>query len=144
MGKEIEINTGKPHNMSKYKEPNKIEPAEKLDAYNVMHWEPETKRLMRLKANGTPGVATILTKATKIIEQNCLEQTGDSPQGHERWQCKPLKGNSLHYTILYRGDNGSYDCDCQGFTTKIKQGDVGNCSHIVALKQLKFIKEKNA
>jgi hypothetical protein len=107
-----------------------MEPPAKFDYHNVMFWEPESRRLMRITKTGRLVSATLLTKAKEFLMNDCI-----SLVERNKWVCKPIKGYNKHsYHITFR-DN--WTCDCQGF--KANQ----NCSHIIAVKQFEFINNHN-
>ncbi len=106
---------------------------------NVIYWEATSKEL---RMEGRFGKA-LLNKARKFLQNNCINKLNDT-----RWICMPIKNyNSTEHFIDLK--EKGFVCDCQGFNKKEKDYDEGNssikpiCSHIVAVKQYCFIKEKS-
>lgn len=95
---------------------------------NVMFWESESKELLRLKKNGDVKSATLLSKAKKFLENNCIEKISAS-----KWEIKPIK-NYNKTTYFVEDTNKGYTCTCQGFSR-----NSGFCSHILAVKQWIFM-----
>ena len=111
-----------------------VENPREIHYWNVMFWEPESQELIRLKKNGDKMAATMLTKAETFLMNKCIQKTSDG------FLCKPLEGyNKTTYSIKVN----PFSCNCQGFCSKVKKGEPGNCSHILAVKQFIFIEGYN-
>lgn len=109
------------------------EPPRKVDFHNVMYWEIKSKQLMELKKNGEKSPATMLSKAKKFLEHNCVEKVGNN-----EWIVKPIKGyNKTTYKIILSPNTNTWSCNCQGFK------NLDFCSHILAIKQHEFIETYN-
>lgn len=107
--------------------PATISPPERVNFRTVAFWEPRSQQLLALKENGDTEAVTLLTKAKKFLEYDCIERDG------ENWICKPIKGyNNTTYHIIEMGD--TLICDCQGYANK------QFCSHCLAVLQFDFIK----
>lgn len=108
-----------------------IEPPRVYTPKNVCYWEPESKQLVQYKKDGSKEAATLLKKAEIILENDCVEPRGTA------FAIKPIKGyNKTTYLIEEN------ECNCQGFQTKLKNGEKPNCSHLIALKQWRFIHDR--
>ena len=113
-----------------------FEPPREFTYKNVCYWEPESKKLMVAKSDGDTSAGTLLTKARKFLELNCIVKLSQA-----KWECRPLKGyNKTTYTIEMI--NNKLECNCQGYCTKQEKGEFPICSHIVAVNQLNFIETK--
>jgi hypothetical protein len=111
------------------------EPPKEFNYKNVIYWEPESRRLVRLSKLGDKQVATLLHKAQLFLELECIKKSGPN-----EYLCLPIKGyNKTTYKIEFK-DN-EWICNCQGYNSKLKSGEYANCSHIIAVKQWRFIKE---
>lgn len=69
-------------------------------------------------------------KASKFIENRCLDY---SPENKEFF-CKPLRGYNTRTYTLVNHNLGDFECNCQGYQSKLKKGEFPSCSHILALK----------
>jgi hypothetical protein len=111
-------------------ERTQISPPQVFDYRNVCFWEPESRRLIKLKQDGSKEAATLLSKAKKFLENNCIKRISQ-----QKWHCLPLEGyNSTTYLISFID---SWDCNCQGFSNN------QNCSHILAVKQYEYMEKQN-
>ena len=128
----VKVNAGetKPHIKDNV---SALEPPQSLKWHQVMYWEPKCKMLLVKKANGDTQAATMLSKAEKLLQYNCIEKIGNI------WKIKPIKGyNSTTYDI-HRGLNSSMDliCNCQGWSKN------GNCSHCLGVRMFEYMEEHN-
>lgn len=141
----------------------------RITPFNIMYWDPELKELVRLKEdikkeideletknadipfnNWSPydkekysslekhklSKATMANKAIKFLEFDCIERTENG------FICKPIPGyNQTTYTIKDLGE--VFECNCQGFQTKLKNDGVGDCTHCLAVKSFIFMEQYN-
>jgi len=112
-----------------------IEKPSRMEYWNVMYWCPESQELLRQKKDGSTEAATLLSKAETFLLNGCIERFGSL------FVCRPLKG---YNKTTYKIKSNPWVCDCQGFNSKIKNGETGNCSHILAVKQFIFMENYNA
>jgi len=105
---------------------------------NIAFHEPTSRRVRDEKKG-----RTILFKAKHFLENNCIVQRSAT-----EWGCLPIQDyNKKTYSIRLTTDG--FTCECQGFNKKLEDFDGGKsevvpiCSHILAVKQYCFIKEKN-
>ena len=104
-----------------------INPPEKFEAWNVMFWEPESKRLLQMKKEGDKNAAKLLKEARKIIEEECIKTIG-----YSKWRIYPTSG---HLEIVYLVTNGhEWTCNCKNYYKN------SNCAHIIAVKQFLFMR----
>lgn len=121
------------------------EPPRIMNTTIVQHHEPTSKNLLEMARDKIANTKTLLTKARKFLENNCIKRT---PYSITTWECYPIKYyNKTIYTI--RLTESGWLCTCQGFKKRLKDYSEGHsdikpiCSHILAVKQLNFIKEFN-
>ena len=71
-------------------------------------------------------------KVRRILEYGCLVPT------EEGWECLPIAGyNTRTYTITKNHHfECGWECNCQGFQSKVRKGKEPYCSHINALRIL--------
>ena len=123
--------------MKNKSDPYQIEPPEEFTYRNVMYWEPDSMELIKLKKDGSKQAATLLTKAEDFLLNDCIVRTNIG------WDCLPIEGyNSTTYHIFI-DQYSNFACNCQGFVSKVKNGEKGICSHIVAVKQFNFMEIHN-
>lgn len=124
-----------PTNMIKTNKRREIIKIEKPDVFtykNVIYWEPESQQLLRLKRDGSKEAGTLLKKAQDFLVFECIEEKDDG------FICKPIKGyNTKTYNII------NNQCNCQGFSTKLKNGEKPMCSHTLAVKLYLYVRRKN-
>jgi hypothetical protein len=71
-------------------------------------------------------------KARKLFELDCVEYNSLT----KSFICKPIAGyNHTTYTILRSKFSDRFECDCQGFQTKLKRDgwEEAICSHVAAV-----------
>jgi len=126
----------------------KVEPPYSYNSHNIVHWEPESKKLLVFSQymGGDPVKLEIkkhakswLAKAGTFLDNKCIEKK-------TRWKyiCKPLDGyNKTTYSIFINQDptGPEMECNCQGFQTKIQKGEEPFCSHCLAVKQFIHINQ---
>lgn len=102
---------------------------------NICYWEETSKEL---KFDKSKGATAMLSKAKHFLENNCIVEISEN-----EWRCKPIpKYNSTTYKIFMK--YGVFECSCQGYRKKLSEGVLNPiCSHILSVKQFKYIKEKN-
>jgi len=120
-----------------------------LNPKTVCYWEPSSKALMRLKrvrefkmANELTQddlkkqkeAVSLLTKAKDFLEMGCVEQIKA-----REYRVKPIKGYNKTTHIVYINPSGQKVCDCQGWNTKVRNGDKGSCSHCLAVSQFIYL-----
>ena len=69
-------------------------------------------------------------KIKKLIENKCIRYVGNNT-----YICLPIKGYNKTTYIIRRSDiyECGFECNCQGFQTKVKKGEYPICSHIGAV-----------
>ena len=106
----------------KYLPPNEFTPK------NVCYWSTTYKTFV--DELGKPKANVMKFKAIKFLENNCVTYSPESSS----FFVLPLKGyNKTTYEIKPIG-NGLFECNCQGYQTKLRQDQFPCCSHILALK----------
>lgn len=117
-----------------------FEPPREYAPSNIAFWEPISKEL---KQEGSKQSTTLISKAKKFLENNCVRQLSAT-----KWECLPIfRYNKTTYKIRLTIDG--WECNCQGFNKKLREFQEGHsdiqpiCSHILAVIQNKFIEEKN-
>jgi len=109
-----------------------IEKPVSFNPNNVMFWEPESQELISLKKDGSKQAGTLLNKAHRFLEEGCIQRIGNN-----QWVCHPIKG---YNKTIYRIElNTSFNCNCQGYQSKLRKGEKPICSHIIAVKQFEFM-----
>jgi hypothetical protein len=110
----------------------KIDPPVSVNFHTVCYWDPVSQTLLKKKENGDTEAATLLGKAKKFLEFNCVEKVNQ-----EEWTMLPIQGyNTTTYKIKLVGDQ--LVCNCQGFKTN------KYCSHCLAVTQYEFIEDYNS
>ena len=105
----------------------KIQPPEIYTFHNVMFWEPESKKLLRLKQPGQTEAGTLLKKAKSFLEFNCVERITEN-----LFRIKPIpKYNKTTYQVTWP----ELSCNCRGFANN------KFCSHCLAVRQYVFMRE---
>jgi hypothetical protein len=130
---------------------------------NVQYWSKHGKCLKQTQRH----------KALQFLEYDCLHYVGDDPEFESKYTfvCLPLNNensceveaengytkilvkksfpvnyNNSIYKI-YKNENGIFECNCQGWQTKAKRGEVGedgcHCSHVLSLFYAFKIKKFN-
>ncbi len=116
------------------------EPPREYTINNVVFWEPTSNQL-RLEKKGK----ALLTKAKNFLENNCIRRT---PQSLTSWEFLPIKDYNKTTHKIRLTEQG-WVCTCQGFNKSLKEFAEGHtdikpiCSHILAVKQLNFMRENN-
>jgi len=134
---------------------------EELTEDNVQYWDKHTKQLAKSQ----------VSKALKFVKYDCVKYVGDDPEFNHKYTfiVLPLNTESkvvvngkvfykkpypkdYNYNVykIYKREDGLWECNCQGWQTKFKKGDVRAdgvmCSHTLALmfafKLKKFGKNK--
>jgi len=103
-------------------DPDKIEPPQRMLFWNVIYWEPTSKRLLELGKNGDEKAASKLTKANKYVECDVIKETNDG------WDLQIENHNKKPVKV-----SKDMKCDCPGYHT------YGDCSHLLAVRQFLFI-----
>lgn len=105
-----------------------------ITVQNVQYWSQHTKELMHSQAE----------KAQKFVENNCYVYFGDG-----KFACNPIRGYNMRIYNLEK-KNGLWVCDCQGYVTKEKRGELKedgvNCSHLLGLMyafKIKYFQQLN-
>lgn len=105
---------------------------------NISFHEP-TSKLIKEQRKGK----SILFKAKIFLEKNCIISISDT-----EWNCMPIRDYNKKTHRIRLTEEG-FICDCQGFRDKFNTYEEGKsevipiCSHILAVKQFCFIREKN-
>jgi hypothetical protein len=120
---------------------------------NVQYWSKHAKALKHTQAH----------KAQQFIDYDCIRYVGDDTEFSSKYTfiCLPLnpweeiqligedqkvrtfpkKAFPIYYNNnvykIYKNDEGVFECNCQGWQTKAKRGEIGtdgcHCSHVLAL-----------
>lgn len=119
---------------------------------NVRYWSKHTKEL----------AGSQVTKALAFLEHDCLQYVGDDDEFNSKYTfvCLPLNKSDDHQEVvrdqiitfhkkpfeidynnsmykIYKNGSGNFECNCQGWQTKARRGEIindgANCSHILAL-----------
>lgn len=119
---------------------------------NVQYWSKHTKELTHRQ----------IEKALFFLEYDCIQYVGDDDEFNSKYTfvCLPLNTredcqvyvNGLIRTFgkkvfvedynwsdykIYKNAEGNFECNCQGWQTKAKRGELvpdgANCSHVLAL-----------
>lgn len=137
-----------------------IEPPEEITADNVQYWSRHTKEL---KNSQVRKALTFLKYDCIRYLGEPFEQLEEFRRLKERYPdakhifvCLPLNTKPYHdflgirlpkepyiqdYNfseyIIYKNKEGTFECNCQGFQSKKKRGELipsgANCSHVLAL-----------
>ena len=90
---------------------------------------------------------TQLEKSLKFLEYGCIRLMGDGEylmlplnkadsfedgSVYQRKKPYPINYNSTGYNLFLVG--GFWTCNCQGYVTKKKKGEIPFCSHVQALR----------
>jgi hypothetical protein len=120
---------------------------------NVQFWCKHGKELRQTQRH----------KAQQFIEYDCIRYVGDDPEFNSKstFICLPLNPNEtvIEYDDtpaahqfnkkpfpvwynnstykIFKNEQGIFECNCQGWQTKAKRGELGrngcHCSHVLAL-----------
>lgn len=107
------------------------EPPIEITPGNVMYWEEESKKLLKLKKEGSEHVAPYLSKARNFLENGCVVRIGSNS-----WKVLPIKRYNKTTRFIDQKITG-FTCTCQGF----KNNEF--CSHILAVMQFNFMEAYN-
>jgi len=82
---------------------------------------------------GQKTAKTMMNKAERILERNLIQYDGDNT-----FKILPIEGyNTRTYHLRKIRKKGAvteqFECNCQGYQTKIKKGEKPGCSHTLAL-----------
>jgi hypothetical protein len=121
------------------------EPPREMNPEIVKFHEPMSKALLQISEIKDWNPKTLLTKAKKILENDCIKYIGNG-----KYNCLPIANyNKSTYVISFNNSEIGHSCSCQGFADKMKKFEEGHsdirpiCAHIIAVKQWKFIQEYN-
>lgn len=104
------------------------EQPEKLTPKNVCFYSHHLKILIDSKGNKIAGVMN--RKAILFLEHDCIRYD----QYERVFFCDALKGyNKSNYRLTLNPETNKYECDCQGYTSKVIKGELPFCSHLLAL-----------
>lgn len=123
--------------------PTSIEEPYHYTSHNIARWEPKSKELKVYedymgddpeKLEMKKHARVWLAKAREFLDNDCIKITKMG------WDCKPIKGYNKTTYSLFQNQYGHLVCNCQGYQTKIKNGQEGFCSHCLAVKQFRYMK----